>query len=46
MELGADYYYKNLLISNKVIAIILDKYINISRRGLVLIIYEVSHEYL
>jgi hypothetical protein len=37
---GANRYYKNLLISNKVIALILDKYINASCRDLVLAVYK------
>jgi hypothetical protein len=44
LELSANYYYKNLLISNEVIALILNKYINASRYNLVLIVYKVSRE--
>jgi hypothetical protein len=40
IESGANCYYKNLLTSNKVIALILDKYINASYCDLVLIIYK------
>jgi hypothetical protein len=40
IESGANYYYKNLLTSNKVIALILNEYINASYRDLVLIIYK------
>jgi hypothetical protein len=45
IKLGANYYYENLLISNKVIAIILDEYINISRHNLVFIVYKASRDY-
>jgi hypothetical protein len=38
IESGANYYYKNLLTSNKVIALILDEYIDASCRDLVLIV--------
>jgi hypothetical protein len=41
---GANYYYKNLLTSNQVIAIILDKYINASYYNLILIFREASRE--
>ena len=41
---SANYYYKNLLTSNKVIAIILDKYINASCYNLILIVREASRE--
>jgi hypothetical protein len=44
LESGANYYYKNLLISNKVIAFIPDKYTDISRYNLMLIVYKVSRE--
>ncbi len=44
IELHIDYYYKNLLMSNKVIVIILDKYIDISYYDLVLIIREVVYK--
>ncbi len=44
IESGIDYYYKNLLISNKVIAIILDKYIDTSYYNLVLIICEAGYK--
>jgi hypothetical protein len=40
IESGANCRYKNLPTSNKVIAFILDKYINASRYDLVLIICE------
>jgi hypothetical protein len=44
LESGANRYYKNLLTSNKVIAFIPDKYINASRRDLMLIVREASRE--
>jgi hypothetical protein len=44
IELGANRRYKNLLTSNKVIAIILDKYIDASRRDLVLTVREAGRE--
>jgi hypothetical protein len=44
LESGANYRYKNLLISNKVIAFIPDEYTDISRYNLVLIVYKVSRE--
>jgi hypothetical protein len=44
IELSANCRYKNLLTSNKVMAIILDKYINASRRDLVLIVREAGRE--
>jgi ribosomal 50S subunit-associated protein YjgA (DUF615 family) len=44
IELSANCRYKNLLTSNKVIAIILDEYIDASRRDLVLIVREASRE--
>jgi hypothetical protein len=44
IELSANRRYKNLLTSNEVIAIILDEYINASRRDLVLIVREASRE--
>jgi hypothetical protein len=37
-------YHKNLLTSNKVTTLILDKYIDMSRYDLILIICEVSYE--
>jgi len=39
MENRVDYYYKNLLISNKIVIILLNKYINISYYNIVLIVY-------
>jgi hypothetical protein len=44
LESGANRRYKNLLTSNKVIALILDEYINVSRRDLMLIVREASRE--
>jgi hypothetical protein len=44
LESGANRRYKNLLTSNKVIAFILNEYINISRCNLVLIVREASRE--
>jgi hypothetical protein len=44
IELGANRYYKNLLTSNEVIAIILNEYINASRRDLILTVREASRE--
>jgi hypothetical protein len=44
IESGVDRYRENLLTSNEVIALILDKYIDASRYDLVLIIHEVGHE--
>jgi hypothetical protein len=44
LESGANRRRENLLTSNKVIALILNKYTNISRRDLVLIIREASRE--
>jgi hypothetical protein len=44
LESGANCRYKNLLTSNKVIAFILNKYINTSRRDLVLIVCKASRE--
>jgi hypothetical protein len=44
LESGANRRYKNLLTSNKVIALILNEYINASRRDLVLIVREASRE--
>jgi hypothetical protein len=41
---GANRRYKNLLTSNEVIALILDKYINTSRRDLILIVYKKGRE--
>jgi hypothetical protein len=41
---SVDRYYKNLLTSNKVIALILDEYMDMSRYDLVLIVHEASHE--
>jgi hypothetical protein len=38
LELSADRRRENLFISNEIIAIILDKYINASRRNLILIV--------
>ena len=46
IELGADRRCENLLISNKIIAIILDEYINISRRDLIVIVYKTGCDYL
>jgi hypothetical protein len=44
IKLSANRRCENLLTSNKVIAIILDKYINASCRDLILIVREVSRE--
>jgi hypothetical protein len=44
LESGANCRYKNLLTSNEVIALILDKYTNASRYNLVLIVREASRE--
>ncbi len=44
IESSIDYYYENLLTSNKVIAIILDKYINTSYYNLVLIVCEAGYK--
>jgi hypothetical protein len=44
IELSANCYCKNLLTSNEVTAIILDKYMDASRRDLVLIVREASRE--
>jgi hypothetical protein len=44
IELSANYRYKNLLTSNKVIAIILNEYINASRYNLILIVREASYK--
>jgi hypothetical protein len=44
IESGANRYYKNLPTSNKVTALILDEYINASRRDLVLIVYKGGRE--
>jgi hypothetical protein len=44
LKLSANRRYKNLLTSNKVIAFILSKYINVSYRDLMLIIREASRE--
>jgi hypothetical protein len=41
---SANYRYKNLLTSDKVIALIPDKYINTSYYDLVLIIYKASYK--
>jgi hypothetical protein len=41
---GANCYYKNLLTSNEVIALIPDKYINASYYDLMLIVYEASYK--
>jgi hypothetical protein len=46
LELSANRYYKNLLTSNEVIALIPDKYIDISRRDLMLIVYKASRKHL
>jgi hypothetical protein len=40
IESSANYYYKNLLINNKVIAFILNKYIDASCHDLVFIVYK------
>jgi hypothetical protein len=44
IESGANYRRKNLLTSNKVIALILDKYINVSCCDLVFIVYKRGRE--
>jgi hypothetical protein len=44
LESGANCRYKNLLTSNKVTALILDKYMDASRRDLVLIVREAGRE--
>jgi hypothetical protein len=44
LESGANRRRENLLTSNKVIALILNKYINASRRDLVLIVREASYK--
>jgi hypothetical protein len=44
--LNTDYYYKNLSINNKVTVLIPDKYIDISRYNLVLIVYKAGRKYL
>jgi hypothetical protein len=44
LKSGANCRYKNLLTSNKVIALILDKYINASRYDLMLIVYKASYK--
>ncbi len=44
IESGTDYYYKNLLTSNKVTMIILDEYINASSCDLVLIVREAGYK--
>jgi hypothetical protein len=44
LESGANRRYKNLLTSNEVIALILDKYINASCYDLVLIVYKAGRE--
>jgi hypothetical protein len=44
IELSANCRYKNLLISNKVIAIILDEYINASCYNLILIVYKAGYK--
>jgi hypothetical protein len=44
LELSANCRRENLLISNKVIAFILNKYTNASRRDLMLIVYKASRE--
>jgi hypothetical protein len=44
LESGANCRRENLLTSNKVIAFILNEYINASRRDLVLIVREASRE--
>ncbi len=45
IESSVDRYYENLPTSNEVIAIIPDKYIDASRRNLVLIVCEAGREY-
>jgi hypothetical protein len=44
IELSANRRYENLLTSNKVTAIILNEYIDASRRDLVLIVREAGRE--
>jgi hypothetical protein len=44
LELSVNRRCENLLTSNKVIALILNKYINASRRDLVLIVREASYK--
>jgi hypothetical protein len=44
IKLSANCYYKNLLTSNEVIAIILDEYTDASRRDLILIVYKASRK--
>jgi hypothetical protein len=46
IESGANCRYKNLLISNKVIVIILDEYINASHCNLILIVYKAGRDHL
>jgi hypothetical protein len=46
IESGANRRRENLLTSNKVTAIILDKYINASCCNLIFIIYKASYDYL
>ena len=45
VKAGADCYYKNLLTSKEVTRIILDKFIGVSRRDLVLIVYKDSYDH-
>ena len=45
IESGANYHCENLLISNKVIAIIPDKYIDVSCRDLVFMVYKAGRDY-
>ena len=45
VEAGADRRRKNLLISDEVTAIILDKYTAASRRDLILIVREKGQDY-
>jgi hypothetical protein len=44
IESGANRRCENLLISNKVIAIILDEYIDVSRRDLILIVCKAGRD--
>jgi hypothetical protein len=44
VKLGANHHHENLLTSNEVMVIILDKYIDMSCYNLVLIVHEVGHE--
>jgi hypothetical protein len=44
IKLSANYYYKNLLTSNEVIALILNEYINASYYNLVFIIYKKGYK--